>query len=208
MRYYLAFSEQAVAAADAHPDLTPIATSGPWHVYEIADSDLVSPLSYEPAVVDGVEDAIHSWLPMAVDWYQDPSQWDVPLASSGPDEWPRVEAGQEPERVPVTPVTVTDITSDDDGISFDVENLKFAAFDQDQSLESRQLVEAFSSSRYFEERPPIRSAASPKRRSWKSLIKTLAPSSAARLATAKPMPVPAAAVTTTVLSFRRLRGVG
>lgn len=45
------------------------------------------------------------------------------------------------------------------GISFDVENLKFAAYDQDNSMESRQLVEAFSSSRYFDERAPIRSAA-------------------------------------------------
>jgi ribosome-dependent ATPase len=45
------------------------------------------------------------------------------------------------------------------GISFDVENLKFAAFDQDSSMESRQLVEAFSSSRYFSEQAPIRSAA-------------------------------------------------
>lgn len=44
------------------------------------------------------------------------------------------------------------------GISFDVENLKFATFDQDKSMESRQLVEAFSSSRYFDERPPIASA--------------------------------------------------
>lgn len=45
------------------------------------------------------------------------------------------------------------------GISFDVENLKFATYDQDNSMESRQLVEAFSSSRYFAEQPPIRSAA-------------------------------------------------
>ncbi|TAJ27404.1 ribosome-associated ATPase/putative transporter RbbA [Bosea sp. (in: a-proteobacteria)] len=43
------------------------------------------------------------------------------------------------------------------GISFDVEKLKFAAFDQDNSMESRQLVEAFSSSRYFSEQAPIRS---------------------------------------------------
>ncbi|WP_186418722.1 ribosome-associated ATPase/putative transporter RbbA [Bosea sp. CS1GBMeth4] len=45
------------------------------------------------------------------------------------------------------------------GISFDVEKLKFAVFDQDRSMESRQLVEAFSSSRYFDEQAPIRSAA-------------------------------------------------
>ena len=47
------------------------------------------------------------------------------------------------------------------------------------------------------------SAASPRRRSWMSLIITVAPSSAQRLATAKPMPVPAAAVTRTVLPSRR-----
>lgn len=123
VKYYLAFSDQAVQAADAHPDLTPVATSGPWHIYEIANSDLVSPLRYEPAVVEGVHDAIHSWLPVAVDWYQDPSQWDVPLASSGPSDWPRVEVGQDPERVPVDPVTVSNITSDDDGISFDVDQI-------------------------------------------------------------------------------------
>ena len=41
------------------------------------------------------------------------------------------------------------------GISFDVENLRFAAFDHDKTPESRQLIEAFSSSRYFDERQPI-----------------------------------------------------
>lgn len=44
------------------------------------------------------------------------------------------------------------------GISFDIENLRFAAFDQDHSLESRTLVDQFSSSRYFSEQPPIASA--------------------------------------------------
>jgi ribosome-dependent ATPase len=41
------------------------------------------------------------------------------------------------------------------GISLDVEHLRFGAFDQDRTPESRNLVEAFSSSRrYFDERPP------------------------------------------------------
>ncbi|MBB3312309.1 ribosome-dependent ATPase [Rhizobium sp. BK196] len=44
------------------------------------------------------------------------------------------------------------------GISFDVEHLPFAIYDQDQSSESRQLVESLQSSRYFQERPPIASA--------------------------------------------------
>ena len=45
------------------------------------------------------------------------------------------------------------------GISFDVENLQTAAFDQDDTPQSRQLLEAFSGSRYFSVQPPITSDA-------------------------------------------------
>jgi ribosome-dependent ATPase len=45
------------------------------------------------------------------------------------------------------------------GITFDVENLKYAAFDQDRTPESRRLLESFSGSRYFSEQPPISSPA-------------------------------------------------
>lgn len=45
------------------------------------------------------------------------------------------------------------------GITFDVENLKYAAFDQDRTPESRRLLESFSGSKYFSERPPIESTA-------------------------------------------------
>jgi ribosome-dependent ATPase len=41
------------------------------------------------------------------------------------------------------------------GISFDIENLRYAVLDRDQSLESRQFLEQFSNSRYFVERPPL-----------------------------------------------------
>src|SRR5262245_22620692 len=41
------------------------------------------------------------------------------------------------------------------GISLDVEHLRFGAFDQDRTPESRALIEAFTSSpRYFDEKPP------------------------------------------------------
>ncbi len=43
------------------------------------------------------------------------------------------------------------------GISFDVENLPYAAFDQDRSAQSRQLLESFEGSRYFETHAPISS---------------------------------------------------
>ena len=44
------------------------------------------------------------------------------------------------------------------GISFDVDHLAFAVFDQDRTLESLQLAEEFSGSRYFQERPEISSS--------------------------------------------------
>jgi len=44
------------------------------------------------------------------------------------------------------------------GISFDIENLQMAAFDQDDTPQSRQLLDGFNGSRYFSVQPPIRSA--------------------------------------------------
>ncbi len=41
------------------------------------------------------------------------------------------------------------------GISFDIEKVRYAALDLDQSRESRTLLENFSGSRYFEPVPPI-----------------------------------------------------
>ena len=45
------------------------------------------------------------------------------------------------------------------GISLDVQNLTYAVFDRDQSAESRELLESFSGSRYFAERPAAGSTA-------------------------------------------------
>jgi ribosome-dependent ATPase len=44
------------------------------------------------------------------------------------------------------------------GISFDIENLRMAAFDQDNTPQSRQLLDGFAGSRYFSVQSPIRSA--------------------------------------------------
>ncbi|WP_417427325.1 ribosome-associated ATPase/putative transporter RbbA [Hoeflea sp.] len=45
------------------------------------------------------------------------------------------------------------------GISFDVKLLPYAVYDQDQSIESRELLESFSGSRYFSEQPAAHSSA-------------------------------------------------
>ncbi|WP_191490082.1 ribosome-associated ATPase/putative transporter RbbA [Pseudomonas sp. FEN] len=57
------------------------------------------------------------------------------------------------------------------GISLDVENLAFAVYDQDQTPQSRAYLEAFRSSRYFEEKTPIRDATQLHQRLQRSEIK-------------------------------------
>ncbi|HZU73121.1 MAG TPA: hypothetical protein VE990_10175 [Acidimicrobiales bacterium] len=135
VRYYMTFSPQIQAEANTNPDLKLVATTGPWsvtytdgvkqrtwYVYEIRNSAMVTPLSYEPAVVPGSGQTAKSWLNVSVAWYDDPGRWQVPLAASGPPSWPRVGSSSRsnvPE-VPVAPTTVSHIRTGDDRISFDV----------------------------------------------------------------------------------------
>jgi hypothetical protein len=76
-------------------------------------------------VVTGLPKGSKPWLKMAVDWYEDPARWDVPLAAGGPSQWPRVPLSQAASapRVPTAPVTVTGIRTGDDRISFDVDRV-------------------------------------------------------------------------------------
>jgi hypothetical protein len=136
VRYYLATSSQATTAARAHPDLTELATSGPWVIFQVADSSLVEALDNEPAVLDGVGNDQDAWLGAqkdsedgkrhgpAVTWYLDLSRQQVMLAASGPDAWQRVDPDDpQPDERSVDPVDVTDIQAGVDTISFDVDEV-------------------------------------------------------------------------------------
>ncbi|MDQ3147673.1 MAG: 6-pyruvoyl-tetrahydropterin synthase-related protein [Actinomycetota bacterium] len=123
VRYYMAFSSTAVDAANADPDLTLVADSGPWQVYEVAGSDLVEPLDAEPVVVRGVDEGGRNWLDPAIDWYLDEESQDVFLAADGPGSWARIDEGDDPGRRPVAPVVVSDVRTATDRISFDVDQI-------------------------------------------------------------------------------------
>ncbi len=137
-RYYMAFSPETIAAANSNPDLRQVATTGRWVVYEVKGSELVSPLKFQPAVVTGPVKGEVPWLNMSVDWYTNFSGQDVFFAAAGPKEWERVKAHTVPsdvktkgsnvtvdeaERRPVTPAVVTNISSDDNDIRFDVDRV-------------------------------------------------------------------------------------
>lgn len=147
VKYYLASTPNAVDQASRHPDLTEIAVSGPWHIYEVADSETVSAMPYEPVVAEGIDTNQDGWLPTASAWFLNGEDLDVPLAASGPDDWKRVEVDAVPtelrhivkyardqlgesgpiDQVPDLPrtelpeVKVSDIEMGDDSISFKVD---------------------------------------------------------------------------------------
>jgi len=144
VKYYMAFSDRAVGYARAHPDLTEVASSAPWVVFQVANSELVVGLPNEPAVLSDIGTGIDDWLhdprntadqfmapPVA--WFIDPTLWDVMITADGPADWQRVQVNDEgdvqyptdsyaaPEVREVRPAQVSNIQMDEDGISFDVD---------------------------------------------------------------------------------------
>lgn len=131
VRYYMAYTPEATQAARAHPDLTEVATSSPWTIYEVANAPLAQGLQYQPVVTTAGE-AQDEWLCSgfdetgrcsgpALDWFQDSAAWDVALAASGPDDWARVDPGADAPREAIEPAVVSDVEEDRDGISFTVD---------------------------------------------------------------------------------------
>jgi len=98
VRYYLADTPNAVAAAGGHRDLREVAVSGPWHVYEVADAATVTPLEHQPVVVKGMGESQDDWLPTSGAWFLD-GDLDVPLTDGGPAAWQRVEAHPVPTKL-------------------------------------------------------------------------------------------------------------
>ncbi|MEO1063106.1 MAG: hypothetical protein AAFZ07_16970 [Actinomycetota bacterium] len=123
VRYYLAVTDETVRQAVDEPDLELIAISGPWRIFEVADSEIVEPLDFEPAVSTELGEAGRDWIDPAIEWFNDPSAWSVPLALDGPEEWQRVDAGQVPEQRVQPAATVTDIVEDIHEISFTVDQI-------------------------------------------------------------------------------------
>ena len=152
VRYYMAFTDDAVGQARAVPALEEVASSGPWVVFEVAGSAPVSGLDRLPVVVDGIGRSSDSWLEASVGAFLAEGP-DAPLlAADGPEEWPRMtlpsthsESGAEgatgdvgrqqvmrrlaetlPEAAPradVEPAVVGDVVRRDHSISFSVDRV-------------------------------------------------------------------------------------
>ena len=92
VRYYLAFSQDAVAQARAAEGLAEVGAAelGPWVVFEVADSAPVVGLSRLPVVVEGLDGSGDDWLEASVGAFLAAGRDGPVLAGGGPEEWPRM----------------------------------------------------------------------------------------------------------------------
>jgi hypothetical protein len=130
VRYYLAMSDLAIQAAEAHPDLTEIARSEPWAIFLIADSELVEGLYFEPVVVSGPPAEVVGdlatrfdlgWVSQAVAVYNQPRSFAALPAEDGPSEWERIETILATDGRAIDAVEVSDIEQTDNSIRFSVD---------------------------------------------------------------------------------------
>lgn len=99
VRYYYAFTTTMVDKAAKRTDLTEVAVSGPWHIYEIKDWSLVVPLDTEPLVVrERGGDQRERWLEVGVSYFQHPTDWKGLLVADGPKAWQRISVTPDESR--------------------------------------------------------------------------------------------------------------
>ena len=147
VRYYMAFTAEAINQANIQAALTRIAESGPWVIYEVADSDLVVPMKTQPVIVaNNGGDSKERWLEIGTSWFQHPEDWVATPVADGLEEWQKVEAvidlnrrqGEptDPSRrvdivkaseiinaVELPPVQISNTLLEDEAISFTVDKI-------------------------------------------------------------------------------------
>jgi hypothetical protein len=149
IRYYMAYTQEAITKADEQPDLTKVGTSGPWHLYEIADTTIVEPLAVQPVVVnERPGDRRERWLEIGTSYFQHMNEWAALPVDHGPEEWQRIDVSPDETRsvglegepgrqvdivtptegskiaaVPLDPVVVSDVNVEQESVSFTVDRV-------------------------------------------------------------------------------------
>lgn len=147
VKYFMGFTPEAVNQASAQHGLNEVARSGPWVIYEVAQSDIVVPLEVQPVVVQTRGgDPRERWLEVGMSWFQHPEDWSALPVADGPREWQRVkvevdltrrdgEPGDSGRRIDVvvpagqvipvglSPVTVTNVEIGTSDVKFNVDQI-------------------------------------------------------------------------------------
>jgi hypothetical protein len=99
VKYLMVFTEKAKAEADKRPELTELASVGPWNIYQVADSDLVVPLTTQPVVVNPRGgDQRERKLELGMSWFQHQDEWAAMPADDGPADWQRIDVAVDASR--------------------------------------------------------------------------------------------------------------
>ena len=147
VKYFMGFTPEAIAQASQQEGLTEVARSGPWVVYRVANSDVVTPIAVQPVVANiSSTNPRERWLEVGTSWFQRPEVWTTPIADNGPSEWQRVEVvvdeslrEGEPNSnnrrvdvvkpavaltpVPLDPVVVSNVNIGEESVKFSVDKI-------------------------------------------------------------------------------------
>jgi hypothetical protein len=139
--YYVNITPEAGEEADSIESMTKVATSGPFGIYALPETQLVEAASFVPSVYEVPERGIlaalvgsetvtgsdgkplASFHDMALEWYDDVDNLDRWIVADGPDSWERIESLDErgTELTGVSEGVVSDVVVDDHLISFSTE---------------------------------------------------------------------------------------
>ena len=99
VRYAMVRTNEAKREAREQPELTLLATTGPWEIYQVADSEIVVPLDVQPVVVERRSgDQRERNLELGTSWFQHPDEWAALPVDDGPDDWQRITVGVDESR--------------------------------------------------------------------------------------------------------------
>ena len=109
VRYVLVRTDEAKQQAAQQADLELLATSGPWEIYQVADSDIVVPLATQPVVVERrAGDQRERNLELGTSWFQNPDEWAAMPADDGPETWQRISVDVDESRLVPDPNRAAD----------------------------------------------------------------------------------------------------
>jgi hypothetical protein len=109
VRYVMVRTDEAKRQAEAQPELELLASSGPWEIFQVADSDIVVPLDVQPVVVDERPgDQRERNLEMGTSWFQHRDEWVALPANDGPDDWQRIDVVTDGTRLVPDPTRAAD----------------------------------------------------------------------------------------------------
>ncbi|MGA1436363.1 MAG: hypothetical protein ACO35F_02680 [Ilumatobacteraceae bacterium] len=147
VKYAMVRTEEAKVEARQQPELTLVASSSPWEVFEVTGAEIVVPLDVQPVVVNSRSgDQRERHLELGTSWFQNPTDWAALPADDGPASWQRIDAvvdlsrqecvpggpgrrveivvpGAPIERVELPSIEVSNVVIDQDSIEFDVDQV-------------------------------------------------------------------------------------